>query len=37
VTATPIWDLEHWQEFGRAHPELMGPGFDPFAEAPWST
>lgn len=32
VTATPIWDLEHWRDFGRAHPELMGPGFDPFEE-----
>lgn len=32
TTATPIWDLRAWREFGRAHPELMGPKFDPFEE-----
>jgi hypothetical protein len=32
LTATPVWDLRHWREWGRAHPELMGPGFDPFVE-----
>jgi len=32
LTATPVWDLRQWREWGRAHPELMGPGFDPFAE-----
>jgi hypothetical protein len=32
TTATPIWDLRKWAEWGRAHPELMGPEFDPFAQ-----
>lgn len=32
LTATPVWSLSQWREFGRAHPELMGPGFDPFEE-----
>lgn len=32
LKATPVWNLGHWREWGRAHPELVGPGFDPFAE-----
>jgi len=32
LLATPVWDLRHWREWGRAHPDLVGSGFDPFAE-----
>lgn len=32
LTATPVWDLRSWREWGRAHPELMGDSFDPFVE-----
>lgn len=31
LAATKVWDLRQWREWGRAHPDLMGPGFDPFA------
>lgn len=32
LTATPVWDLRAWREWGRAHPDMMGPRFDPFEE-----
>lgn len=32
LSATPVWDLRQWREWARAHPELAGPRFDPFAE-----
>lgn len=33
LTATPVWDLRSWTQWGIGHMELMGPNFDPFREA----
>lgn len=32
LAATKVWDLEQVRTWAKGNPDLVGPGFDPFAE-----